>query len=105
MTFDERLRVIAACGMVDEAMRCPVPLSRDFLKSMEIGLVVHGNDTSEENRRNWYPAAIELGIYREVPYTSNISTIGIRKRILNAHPGELYSEHESGCQQDRRVFR
>ena len=73
MTFDERLRIVDACGLVDETMRGPVPASNDFLKKMAIGLVVHGNDTSEENRRTWYSAAIELGIYREVPYTSNIT--------------------------------
>ena len=104
MTFDERLRIVAACGLVDETVRGPVPVSNDFLKKMAIGLVVHGNDTSEESRRTWYSAAIELGIYREVPYTSNINTSGIRRRILNARPGAIL-RHESGCQQDRRVFR
>ena len=87
MTFDERLRIVAACGLVDEAVRGPVPASNDFLKTMAIGLVVHGNEISEESRQTWYSAAIELGIYREVPYTSNINTTGIRRRILNAYLG------------------
>jgi cytidyltransferase-like protein len=87
MTFDERLRIVAACGLVDETVRGLVPAGKEFLKQMAIDLVVHGNDTSEENRRTWYSAAIELGIYREVPYTSNITTTGIRRRILNAYLG------------------
>jgi hypothetical protein len=44
---------------------------------------VHGDDTSAENRKKWYSSAIELGIYREVPYTREINSVSIRKRILN----------------------
>jgi cytidyltransferase-like protein len=83
LTLDERIRVVDACELVDEVIRGPVPVSCAFLESMDIGLVVHGDDTSAENRKKWYSSAIELGIYREVPYTREINSVSIRKRILN----------------------
>jgi len=82
MTYEERVRVVSECRLVDEVVSGPFVVSKEFIDSLGIDLVVHGNDTLNTNREAWYSEAIEMGIYREVSYTANVSTSRIRDRII-----------------------
>jgi len=81
MTYEERASIVAECRLVDEVVSGPQVVTKEFIEKLRIDLVVHGNDTSDVNRESWYSDAIELGIYREVQYTSSVSTSLIRDRI------------------------
>lgn len=82
MTMDERIRVVAACRYVDEALPdAPLILGADWLDQHRIDLVVHGDDFNEETLSSFYRVPIERGAFRVVPYTPTISTTSILARI------------------------
>jgi cytidyltransferase-like protein len=80
----ERAIVIGACRYVDEVIPdAPMPFDGDFLDAHGIDLVVHGDDMADEGRRYWYGAAIERGIFAVVPYTSEVSTTELLRRVAD----------------------
>ena len=59
----------------------PLIVDHEWITAHRIDLVVHGDDFSGEMKQLCYKIPIDLGIFRLVPYTSNISTTDIIKRI------------------------
>lgn len=81
-TITERSIIVAACRFVDQVFsNAPMPVTRDFICKNNIDLVLHGDDISEKSRQYWYRDPIEMGIYKEIPYTQGISTSDIILRI------------------------
>jgi cytidyltransferase-like protein len=80
----ERAVVIGACRYVDEVIPdAPMPFDETFLDAHAIDLVVHGDDMADEGRRYWYGAAIERGIFAVVPYTREVSTTELLRRVAD----------------------
>lgn len=84
LTMKERAAIIEACKYVDEVIVDP-PLcaSKEWLKEHKIDVVVHGDDFNVNDKiaREQYGPAIDMGIFKTVPYTKGISTTDIIQRI------------------------
>ena len=82
MTMEERLDTVSSCRYVDEVVaNAPLIIDQKWLDTHQIDLVVHGDDFSEEMEQLCYRTPIDLGIFRLVSYTSEISTTEIIRRI------------------------
>ncbi len=91
LTMSERIEAGAGCRYVYEVVGdAPLRVDRAWLCSHRVDLVVHGDDFDELQIRQFYEAALELGIFRTVPYTPGISTTEVldrlRRRILSEIP-------------------
>ena len=92
LTLEERVKVIEACKYVDEIIVAPpLNLSKEVMKELQISYVVHGDDFTPELIQDQYGDAVEMGIFRRVPYTQGISTTDIIGRIT-----KRYSQGEFG---------
>ena len=77
-TMDQRIASVIACEYVDEVIpNAPWLFDPTWIEKYDIGLVVHGDDYSDEKQRDMYKIPIERGIFRTVPYTKGISTTKI----------------------------
>tara|TARA_Y100001970_G_C14110771_1_gene790740 strand:+ start:757 stop:1161 length:405 start_codon:yes stop_codon:yes gene_type:complete len=84
MTMNERIEIVSSCRYVDEVIAdAPLVIDQEWLNIHQIDLVVHGDDFSEEMEQLCYKIPIDLGIFRLVSYTSQISTTEIIQRIKN----------------------
>ena len=82
MTMEERLDTVSSCRYVDEVVaNAPLIIDQKWFDTHQIDLVVHGDDFSEEMEQLCYRTPIDLGIFRLVSYTSEISTTEIIRRI------------------------
>ena len=78
----ERVDTVSSCRHVDEVIPdAPFIVDQEWITAHRIDLVVHGDDFSGEMKQLCYKIPIDLGIFRLVPYTSDISTTDIIKRI------------------------
>jgi cytidyltransferase-like protein len=87
-TMEKRIASVLACQYVDEVIpNAPWYFDPAWIEKYDIGLVVHGDDYSDERQRNMYKVPIERGIFRTVPYTKGISTTEIiRRRGMSQTP-------------------
>jgi len=84
MTMEERVETVSSCRYVDEVVaNAPLVIDEAWLNAHRIDLVVHGDDFSEELEQLCYKVPIDLGIFRLVSYTTQISTTEIIQRIKN----------------------
>ena len=82
MTMKERVDTVSSCRYVDEVVpNAPLVIDQEWLNTHRIDLVVHGDDFSEEMEQLCYKIPIDMGIFRLVSYTSEISTTDIIQRI------------------------
>ena len=80
-TMEQRIASVLACRYVDEVIpNAPWLFDPTWIEKYDIGLVVHGDDYSDEKQRNMYKVPIERGIFRTVTYTKGISTTEIIRR-------------------------
>jgi len=87
LTMEERVACVSACRYVDEVLpNAPWATDRDWIDKHNIHLVVHGSDYSPEDLYKLHAVAIEMGIFRKVPYTPGISTTEIIRRCQDATP-------------------
>lgn len=83
MRLKERAAVVRACKYVDEVLEgVPLRRTKEWLIENNVVAVVHGNDFNFELCKDQYSAAIDLDIFRLVPYTPGISTSDIIHRIV-----------------------
>ena len=74
-----RINMLKYCSLVDEIVENPpLYITNDFIKKHKIDIVVHGDDSYQEN---FFDIPIKLGIMRYVKYTSSISTTKIIHKI------------------------
>ena len=82
MSMKERVDTVSSCRYVDEVVpNAPLIIDHAWLHTHRIDLVVHGDDFSEEMEQLCYKIPIDMGIFRLVSYTSEISTTDIIQRI------------------------
>ncbi|MCB1111344.1 MAG: adenylyltransferase/cytidyltransferase family protein [Chlamydiia bacterium] len=82
MTMEERIQAVKSCPYVDEVViDAPLHITQEMLNALQIDLVVHGNDISPEDIKNFYEVPISLGKFKTVEYTEGVSTTDILKRI------------------------
>jgi len=86
LTTEERVTAIKGCKYVDEVIEnAPLPVNRELIEKYKIDFVIHGDDFDKDMIHEQYGAAIEMGIFKTVPYTPVISTTDIINRIKNRH--------------------
>lgn len=80
MAHAERVAMVRACSYVTCVVeKPPLALTSEFLDKYSIDLVVHGDDSKQEE---FFRVPIERGIMRYVPYTRGVSTTEIIERVL-----------------------
>lgn len=85
-----RYEVIRNCRLVDEVIEgAPLVITADYISKNNIDFVVHGNDVTEELKRQHY-IPNKLGIVKYVEYTQGISTSLIIERIKDRIKNENY---------------
>mmetsp|Transcript_20274 Transcript_20274/g.34879 ORF Transcript_20274/g.34879 Transcript_20274/m.34879 type:complete len:415 (-) Transcript_20274:704-1948(-) len=87
MNLHERVLSVLSCKYVDEVIiGAPLSISKDMIVTMNIKVVAHERSVPGEPSHapptDPYAAAKELGIYREIPYTRNLTARDIVDRIL-----------------------
>lgn len=82
LNLEERKAVVQACKYVDEVTDDTLHMSKEFIETHGIDIVVHGNDMTQEALRNFYQIPMEMGILKTLPYTKGISTSDIIRRII-----------------------
>ena len=81
ISFQDRKIMLENCKQVDKIIpKSPLYISEDFIKKHNINIVVHGDDSKQED---FFDVPIKLGIMKYVNYTSGISTTEIINRIKN----------------------
>ncbi len=86
ISLADRIKVIEACKYVDEVVVAPPPhLTEEMIRDLDIQYIVHGDDIQPELLSEHYQTAMDLGIFRFVPYTPGISTTEIIQRIIERH--------------------
>ena len=84
-SMEERVASIEGCRYVDEVIpNAPLTIDRAWIERHDIDLILHGDDFSSEMEELYYKTPIEMGIYRSVGYTPEISTTKIIARIRAA---------------------
>jgi cytidyltransferase-like protein len=85
LSMSERIASVEGCRYVDEVVpNAPLEITREWIKSHKIDLIIHGDDVSPEVRNFWYKVPIAMGIYKSVSYTAGISTTELISRIKAA---------------------
>ncbi|MCH7817669.1 MAG: adenylyltransferase/cytidyltransferase family protein [Proteobacteria bacterium] len=80
-SMQERIAAVANCQYVNEVIpNAPWIIDPSWIEKYNIDLVVHGDDYSDEKRREIYRIPIDMGIFRTVAYTKGISTTEIIRR-------------------------
>jgi cytidyltransferase-like protein len=81
-TMAERIHVVQACRYVDHVVpNAPLRVTNEILDKYEIDLVIHGDDFSEAQIKDYYGVPLARGIFRTVPYTGGISTSELLRRL------------------------
>lgn len=60
----------------------PPHLPKETIDALGIQYIIHGDDIQPDLMHEHYGTAIELGIFKMVPYTKGISTTEIIQRIV-----------------------
>ena len=85
LSMEERVNSVAGCRYVDEVVaNAPLTVDRSWIDLHDIHLVVHGDDSSQEQLDYMYKVPMGMGIFCTVPYTAGISTTEIIRRIIDA---------------------
>ncbi len=85
LSMEERVASVEGCRYVDEVIsNAPLTIDRAWIERHNIDLILHGDDFSNEMEELCYKTPIEMGIYRSVRYTPEISTTEIIARIRAA---------------------
>jgi cytidyltransferase-like protein len=84
MTLEERVAVVRACRYVDEVVPdAPDVVTMAFVRQHDIGVVVHGNDVSDEAITAVYAEVAAAGMLRLIPRTTGVSTTELIRRVLD----------------------
>ena len=84
--FNTRKKTIEIFGIQDEVIECPLKETKDFYNKYKIDLTIHAHssDDHEFYIKNCYTDAVEMGIFKRLDYTSEISTSEIINKIKSS---------------------
>lgn len=86
-TLEERVAGVRACRYVDEVVPdAPDVVTMEFVRDHDLGLVVHGDDLSDEAISKVYAEVAAAGMLRLVPRTTEVSTTELIRRVLDRDP-------------------
>ncbi len=82
LTHQERIENLVSIGFIDKIVVGPLIITEEFLKEHNIDIVVHAHSSDEEDRyREMYKVPSDLGKFKRLDYTPEISTTDIIKRM------------------------
>jgi len=80
LSMEERIAVVESCRYVDRVVpNAPLHVTPEYLNSLGVDIIVHGDDISDKTRSEFYGEVIDR--YKEFKYTENISTTDILRRV------------------------
>lgn len=83
ITLSNRVPILENCSLVDKVIPAsPLKITEDFLRIHNIDVVVHGDDSKQEE---FFKVPIDLNKMEYVKYTPNISTTDIIKKIKTSN--------------------
>ena len=81
--LNNRVIMLENTKIVDKVIKkSPLIISKDFIETHNIDVVVHGDDSKQEE---FFKVPIEMGIMKYVSYTQGISTTEIIDKIKNIY--------------------
>lgn len=106
LNLHERTLMVLSIRYVDEVIiGAPWKVTEDMIKTMNISLVVHGTHYDELNIRDGdddpYEVPKRLGIFREIPSSSDLSVPKIIERIVRNRERYLERQQRKGTQEAR----
>jgi cytidyltransferase-like protein len=82
LTMDERIKVISSCKYIDRIIPdAPLSITKEYIDLYKINQIFIPNNRTIEEIQVMVKIPYELGIVKQIPYTSEISTTDIIKRI------------------------
>ena len=81
MSLAERKEMVQSCRYVDEVVEAQLTLEAEFLHRHGIEVVVHGDDSPQQE---FYAVPLAMGIMHYLPYTPSVSTTDIIRRCQAA---------------------
>ena len=85
MNMKDRITVVEAYKYVDEVIPdAPLVITQKYIMDNNINVVAHAHQESENKKYSYmYKIPYELGIFRRLEYTDNISTTDIINGLKN----------------------
>jgi cytidyltransferase-like protein len=82
LNMQERVKVISCCKYIDKIIEnSPLSITKEFIHFHKIDLIFTPDNRTEEEMQKMMKDPFEMGIVRKIPYTHEISTTDIIKRI------------------------
>lgn len=78
--YQDRVEMLQACRLVDKVIPAELRITRDFISTNNISVVVHGDD---DEQQEFFKIPREMGIMKYVSYTTGISTTQLIKTLRN----------------------
>lgn len=81
---EDRVEIIKNIKHVEQVIfPCPMIVTKEFIKSNSIDLVVHGfsGDADREKQKEYFAEIKEMGYFKEIDYYSKISTTEIINKL------------------------
>lgn len=93
MSMSERIAIVESCRYVDEVVpNAPLNVTLDYLDSLNIDYVCHGDDIDADKISSWYGEINNNGRLKLIPYTANISTTNLLQRISSNNKTQFLSQ-------------
>jgi cytidyltransferase-like protein len=82
LTMDERIKVVSSCKYIDKIISdAPLSISKEYIDLYKIDQIFIPNNRTIEEIQVMVKIPYELGMVKQIPYTHEISTTDIIKRI------------------------
>jgi cytidyltransferase-like protein len=82
LNMDERIKVISSCKYIDKIIsNAPLFITKEYIDLHKIDLIFIPNNRTQEEIELMVTIPYQMGIIRTIPYTTEISTSNIIKRI------------------------
>lgn len=82
LTMEERIKVLSCCKYIDKIIPdAPLQISKAYIDLHEIDLIFIPSNRTEEEIKQMVAVPYELGLVRQIPYTHEITTTELIRRI------------------------
>ena len=84
LSMKNRMKVVSACRYVDQVIpNAPFRITENYLKNYNISIVATPDNRTEAQYHLMYKVPMKLGMLRKFPYTHEISTSAIIKKVIS----------------------